>query len=279
MATSPVPEWIWSWPVMHGGGLEASRRLKDRSEARMRRVDRIAPGHALTTHHCRARCPDLRLARSRRRAGSPTTPSGEGDVNTLVFDLARSAASASATWFGSKRSGTTSGPGRALNLVDAALVERAARLIVDHVWNGEASVRVRWLTVAGCVCCRRCDTSGRRSAPVLRRQLLQERDGRPANAYVRWTERIGRRSADRRWSLAVASGYHRRRSLSVTHDVVPTIELDVWSHTTDGAGVNASDWRRDQRTGLTARGVIDGRRRREIARPRASATRSTPART
>lgn len=237
--TSPVPDVDLVWPVMHAGGLEASRRLKDRSEARMRRADRIAPGQAVATILAALDSPtyawhDLAPGRF------TDSPTGKGDVNTLLFDLAdRRFGYDLARLEDLRRDVRTRAT---LNLVDAALWSEVIGLIVDHVWNGETSVRVRWL-----------EAGDLRLLPAIRYEWspfgpeyyvgtqfkLSPASKTTGMAYVRWTERIGddrQTGAGASVSLPPFAATFARR----THEIVPALDVDVWSHTIHGAGVNAS---------------------------------------
>lgn len=235
--TSPVPIDVdLVWPAMHGGGLEASRRFKDRSERLMRRADRVAAGHVLATVIAALDAPiyawhDLAPGRF------TSYPTGEGDVNTLIFDLAERRFGTDAVRLEALRHDVRARS--SLNLADSALWSEVAGLIVDYVWNGETSVRIRWLEVGTL-----------RLLPSIRYEWSpfgpeyyagsQFKTARTAgSAYVRWTERIG---DDRQTGagLAIALPAFTAAFARRTHDIVPTLDVDVWSHTLYGAGVNAS---------------------------------------
>jgi hypothetical protein len=237
--TTPVPDVDLVWPVMHAGGLEASRRLKDRSDARMRRRDRIAPGHALTSIIAALDAPiyawhDLAPGRF------TDTPSGEGDVNTLIFDLAERRFGYDLVRLEELRHDVRTRS--TLNLADAALWSELVGLIVDHVWNGETSVRVRWLEVGALQLLPSIRYEWSPFGPeyyVGSHFKLAKGSKTSGMAYVRWSERIGpdrQTGAGASLTLPAFSRTFARR----VHQVVPTIELDVWSHTTYGAGLNAS---------------------------------------
>jgi len=222
---NPIPTEPPAAAVIHGGGLEASRRLKDRSEARMLRADRVAPGHALAAIVASLDAPlyafhDLSEERFSREF--------LGDVLTLVRDLAdRRAGYDPAALERTRHQVRTR---MVLNLLDAALWSETYGLVADHVWNGDPSVRIRWFHVG------RADV-----LPSLRYELspfgpeyyvgtLFRASGARGSAYGRWTERIG---DDRQVGGGVALS---RWSVG---RITPRVTLDAWSHTADGFGMHA----------------------------------------
>jgi hypothetical protein len=234
--TAPMPEGDLVNAALQGGGLEASRRLKDRAEARMRRAARVAPGHALAAIFAAVDAPIYAwrdLPPSRFEGGL----TGYGDVSNLVFDLARRR-------FGYDldklddlrrhvRTRTT------LNLVDAGLWSEAFGLLVDHVWNGEPSVRVRWLPVAGVRLLPSVRDEWSPYGPEYYVGTQFKTSQTTGAAYLRWTEHIG---SDRQTGAGASMSFP---SISTTiagrdHLIVPTVDLDVWAHTTEGFGVHAS---------------------------------------
>jgi hypothetical protein len=243
---SPMPEGELVTAVIHGGGLEASRRFKDRAEARMRRTPRIAPGHALATIIASMDMPiyvwhDLSPGRFSE------VPSGKGDINTLLFDLA-------ARRFGYDVFAAHEGGqgldelenlrhrvrARAtLNLLDAALWSEVAGFTVDHIWKGEESVRVRWLSIGGVGVLPWVRYEWSPYGPEYYAGSHVRTSRMTANAYVRRTETLrGERQTGGGASLSLPS-------LSTTfggrdHDLVPTFELDLWSRTSEGSGGHAS---------------------------------------
>jgi hypothetical protein len=211
--------------VVHGGGLEASRRLKDRAEMRMVFADRVAPGHALAAIVASLDAPlyafyDL----------SPERFSYEslGDVLTLVRDVGNRRRP-----FEPQAIDKIRGQVRRrmmLNAIDAALWSETYGLVVDHIWNGDRAARIRWLRVGNA-----------RILPALRYELspygpeyyagtLFRVRGTRGRAYGRWTERIG---PDRQVGGGVALS---RWTLG---GVTPRIDIDAWSHTSDGFGMHA----------------------------------------
>jgi hypothetical protein len=223
----PFPEDPLVTAAIHGGGLEASHQLKDRAEARMLRAERVAPGHALASIVASLDAPLYAL-----RDLSPGTfgDGRPGDVITLVTDLhdRRSA-------LGTSRLEDLRHHVRTrtmLNLLDAALWSETAGLLGDHLWRGEADVRVRWLPIAGV-----------RVLPSMRYELsplgpeyyvrtLYRAFGASGTAYGRWTERIG---PDRQ----VGGGFSLSRwsTPRILPRVSPTVTIDAWSHTVDGFGL------------------------------------------
>jgi hypothetical protein len=124
-------------------------------------------------------------------------------------------------------------------------------LVVDHVWNGETSVKVRWLRAGDL-----------RLLPSLRYEWSpfgpeyyagsHFKTARTSGVgYVRWTERIG---GDRQSGAGASLALPRFPATLArrVHEVVPTVDVDVWSHTTHGAGLNVSvgaelgDWPSDR---------------------------------
>jgi hypothetical protein len=211
--------------VVHGGGLEASRRLKDRSEARMLRADRVAPGHALAAIVASLDAPlyafyDLSEERFSREF--------LGDVLTLVRDLADRRAVHNGA--GLERVRHQVRTRMVLNLLDTALWSETYGLIADHVWAGDPSVRIRWFHAG------RVDV-----LPSLRYELspfgpeyyvgtLFRGSGARGSAYGRWTERIG---DDRQVGAGVAL------SRWTMWRITPRVTVDGWSHTADGFGMHA----------------------------------------
>jgi hypothetical protein len=225
LGLDPIPPEPPALAVIHGGGLEASRRLKDRSEARMLRADRIAPGHALAAIAASLDAPiyafhDLSEATFYR--------AWEGDVLTLVRDLADRRGLYDAGSLDRVRHQVRTR--MALNLLDTALWSETYGLIVDSVWSGERSVRIRWLRVGGASV-----------LPSLRYELspfgpeyyvgtLFRAGGATGTAYGRWTERIG---DDRQVGGGLALSRWSFRG------VTPRLIVDAWSQTADGFGLHA----------------------------------------
>ena len=231
---TPPGELVTS--VIHGGGLEASRRFKDRAEARMRRTDRIAPGHALATIMASMEMPiyawhDL----SPDRFGE--APSGRGDIDMLVFDLAYRWPVTSLGELENLRHRVRA---RALlNLLDAGLWSEVAGFAVDHVWKGEESARVRWLS-AGAV----------KVLPWMRYEWSPYGPEYYAGSHFRTSRTSGnayvRRAAALRGDHQIGAGGSvslaplSRTFAGRAHEIVPTLEFDLWSHTSEGRGVHAS---------------------------------------
>ena len=234
--TSSTPPGVLVTPVIHGGGLEASRRFKDGAEARMRRTERIAPGHALATIAAAMEMPiyawhDLSPGRF------SNVPSGEGDIDTLVFDLAYRLPVTSLGELDQLRHRVRA---RALlNLLDSGLWSEIAGLAVDHVWNGEESARVRWLP-AGAV----------KVLPWIRYDWSPYGPEYYAGSHFRTSRMNGnayvRRAAALQGDRLMGAGASvSMPSLSRTfagrdHEIVPTLEFDLWSHTSEGRGVHAA---------------------------------------
>ena len=233
---SPLPPGELVTPVIHGGGLEASRRFKDRAEARMRRTDRIAPGHALAAIMASMDMPiyawhDLSPGRF------SGMPSGEGDIDTLVFDLAYRLPVTSLGELDQLRHRVRARS--TLNLLDTALWSEMAGFAVDHVWKGEESARVRWLSVGTAKLLPWMRYEWSPYGPEYYAGSHFRTSGTSGNAYVRRASALrGNRQTGAGASVSLSP-------LSTTfagraHEIVPTLELDLWSHTTEGRGVHAS---------------------------------------
>ena len=234
VALSEFPETPPAKAVLHGGGLEASRRLKDMSEWRMTRADRIPSGQALATVLASLDTPiyafgDLSPGQFR--------DSPEGDVITLVFDLARRRGIDPPGFDRTRHDVRTRA---ALNLLDAALWTETLGLLRDYVWNGETSVRVRWLHIGGAEMLPSARYELSPFGPEYYVGSYFKALGTTARAYGRWTERI---VADR---LTGGGGSFQLPSLvgaanGFRGGAVPaTVTVDAWSHTVDGFGMHAS---------------------------------------
>lgn len=190
----------------------------------MLRGERIAPGHALAAISASLDAPlyafrDLSPERFRREY--------LGDVLSLVRDFAdRSAGDDPAALERLRHQVRTR---MILNLVDTALWSEAYGIVTDHVWDGEAAVRVRWIALGDV-----------RILPALRYELspfgpeysvgtLFRAFGSSGRAYGRWTESI---DGDRlvggglmlsRWSI---------------RGITPALTIDAWSDPQDGAGLH-----------------------------------------
>ena len=235
VALTPIPEAPPAPAVLHGGGLEASRRLKDVSEWRMARAERISSGQALAAIAAALDMPAYAFGDLSPEKFRESTP---GDVITLVTDIARRRGTTDPVELDRLRHQVRSRA--ALNLLDAGLWTETLGLVRDHVWNGEGSVRVRWLNVGGA-----------RVLPSVRYELSPfgpeyyvgsyfKVRGTTARAYGRWTERTG---ADR---LTGGGGSFLLPSIvgaakGVRGGAVPaTVTIDAWSHSVDGLGMHAS---------------------------------------
>ena len=149
-------------------------------------AERIAPGHALAAVMGSLDAPLYALENLSPRSFAEGFP---GDVRTLVYDLhERRSAYGTASLDDIRQHVRIRST---LNLLDAALWSETVGLLGDHVWRGEADVRVRWLQLAGA-----------RVLPSVRYELsplgpeyyvrtLYRAFGASGTAYGRWTERIG----------------------------------------------------------------------------------------
>jgi hypothetical protein len=210
------------------GGLEASRRLKDRSEASLWRAERAAPGHALATIIASL---DLPIYAWHNLSADGSSDSGDrnGDPIRVLEILARrngvnGAAARDALRTHMRRHSTW-------NLADTMLWSLAYGLVRDHLWNGERGLAVRWLRIGGVDW-----LPGVRYewTPLGAESSVRSHHRTAAHVgttYVRWTERLaGQRLLGAGGSVSWQAG----RSLT------PRVDVDAWSHTADGAGLHAA---------------------------------------
>ena len=220
-------------PSVHGGGMTASRVLKDRAEAIMLRADRVAPGAALAAIISSLDAPVY--AQSNLYPGRFTEEWQPGDVSTYVRDW----------WDRQARPGQTSlddirshvRTRSALNFLDTALWSETIGLLGDHVWRGETDVRIRWLQVGGVGLLPSVRYEFSPIGPEYYVRTHYRALGAVGTAYGRWTEQIGE---DRQ----VGGGLSLSRWS--TSRVAPSATIDVWSHTAEGVGVRgevAADFR------------------------------------
>jgi hypothetical protein len=234
--TSMMPPGVLVTPVIHGGGLEASRRFKDRAEARMRRTDRIAPGHALATIAASMDMPiytwhDL----SPGRFGD--VPSGEGDINTLVFDLACRLPVTSLGELDQLRHRVRARA--SLNVLDSALWSEFVGFAVDHIWNGEELARVRWLSAGPVNVLPWMRYEWSPYGPEYYAGSHFKTSRMNGNGYVR---RTGALQGDRQMGAGASVSLPplSRTFAGRDHEIVPTLEFDLWSLTSEGGGVHGS---------------------------------------
>ena len=234
VALSPFPEAPPAEAVLHGGGMEASRWLKDRSESRMTRVNLISPGQAVATIAASLDTPQYAfndLSREQFR-DSPV-----GDVISLVHDLARRRSTEPSAVDHVRRDVRTRA---ALNLLDAALWTETYGLLHDYVWNGDKSVRVRWLSIGGAALLPSVRYELSPFGPEYYVGSYFKVLGTTARAYGRWTERIGSERLTGGGGSFVVPTLTGGAKGAGGHAVPATITIDVWSHTVDGAGMHAS---------------------------------------
>jgi hypothetical protein len=226
-ATTPMPDDPLARTSTHGGGLEASWRLKDLAESRFLRTDRALLGSAIAAVAAGLDTPVYALVN--------LGPDGfgddgrQGDVSTLVLEYARRnrydqnrpalhAARRNVRWRA------------ALNFADTAMWSEIAGIMIDHVWNGRRDVRIRWLPLG------RVDV-----LPSFRYVVSPIGPEYYLRSHVRAAGIAG--TAYWRWSERIAGDSQRGGGLSLTRPpwrhVTPTVTLDVWSHTTRGFGMRA----------------------------------------
>lgn len=207
------------------GGFEGSRRLKDRSEAFMWRAERLRAGHALTSIIASLDLPlyawhtlsPAQFAPGNAPRGDPaeilrilTTAGEPGQIVGLEPARGRMRARA------------------LLNLVDYGLWTLTYGVLVDHLWNGEDGVEVRWLRIAGVdvIPSLRYEWGPLGTEYYIRSHY---RTARIAGlGYVRWSEAL-----DDERQVGVGASILLRQP-----PITPRLDLDLWSHTADGAGVH-----------------------------------------
>ena len=204
------------------GGFEASRRLKDRSEALLWHAGRVAPGHALA-----AIIASLDLPVYAWHSLAPSNLAEPGDPARILSIVVRDRDA----WleFDDYRVRMRRRP--SWNLIDSAVLTLAYGLVRDHLWRGDRGVHVRWLRLGGL-----------RLLPGVRYEWTSigaeyalrshYRAGSIAGlGYLRWTERF--RNA-RQFGVGGSASWEVRASVRSRAD------LDLWSHTHDGAGAHGA---------------------------------------
>jgi hypothetical protein len=210
------------------GGFEASRYLKDRTEARYWTKDRISPGHALVSIVSALDLPLYawwNLAPGQFDDGFPL-----GDPAAVLSILQTKKLLAGEPYnLDPARSRMRSKA--LLNFIDTSLWSLVYGLLGDHAWKGEDGVRVRWLRVRGLELLPSVRYELTANAPEYHVRS-QFRTARFAGAgYVRWSERVDdARQVGAGGSLALRG----------TRRVRPRLDLDTWSHTRDGAGLHGA---------------------------------------
>lgn len=210
------------------GGFEAARHLKDQTEIRYWSKDRISLGHALVSIVSALDLPVYalhNLAPGQFEDGFPL-----GDVAAVLSILQTKKLLAGEPYvLDPERRRIRS---RALlNFADTSLWSLIYGVVVDHAWNGEDGLRVRWQRVRG------LDLM-----PSVRYELTaigpeyhvrsQFRTTRLAGlGYVRWSEQV-----DDARQVGFGGSIAPRRS----GRVMPRLDLDLWSHTRDGTGVHGA---------------------------------------
>ena len=174
-------------PSVHGGGMTASRVLKDRAEAIMLRSDRVAPGSALAAIISSLDTPAY--AQANLYSGRFTEEWQPGDVSTYVRDWYDRQARPGQTSLDDIRSHIRTRS--ALNFLDAALWSETIGLLSDYVWRGETDVRMRWLKVGGVGLLPSVRYEFSPIGPEYYVRTHYRALGAVGTAYGRWTERIG----------------------------------------------------------------------------------------
>jgi hypothetical protein len=204
------------------GGFEASRRLKDRSEALLWHADRVAPGHALAAIIASLDLPVY--AWQSLAPGNLAEPGDPARILSIVvrdrdawleFDDYRSRMRRRASW----------------NVVDSALWMLTYGLVRDHLWRGDRGVPVRWLRIGGAELLPgvRYEWTSIGAEYALRSHY---RAGEVAGlGYVRWTERFGN---------ARQFGTGGSASWDINASLRSRVDLDLWSHTRDGGGAHGA---------------------------------------
>jgi hypothetical protein len=215
---------------IQGGGLEASRRLKDVSERRMLHHKSVAPGYAVTAISGSIDVPLYAFWNlNPDKFNSPTRGFPAGDVGKFVRELVNRRGGADGDAF--ERARRQVRARTALNLLDFGLWTQTVGVFRDYIWNGDNGVPVRWLTIG------RIDL-----IPAMRYELSPigpeyyvrghyRVSSRSGTAYLRWTERIG---AERQTGVGFSvSGWR-------LHKLMPQADVDLWSHSTRGRGMHVA---------------------------------------
>ena len=204
------------------GGFEASRRLKDRSEALLWQAERVAPGHALAAILASVDLPIY--AWHSLAAANLAEPGDPARILSIVvrdrdgwleFDAYRARMRRRASW----------------NLIDSAMWTLGYGFVRDHLWRGESGVNVRWLRIAGVQLLPgvRYEWTSIGAEYALRSHYRA--GGVAGLGYVRWTERF---------TNARQFGAGGSASWRVRDSVRSRLDVDLWSHTRDGAGAHGS---------------------------------------
>lgn len=204
------------------GGFEASRRLKDRSEALLWHANHVSPGHALASIIA-----SLDLPVYAWQSLAPDNLAEPGDPARILsivvrdrdawleFDDYRSRMRRRASW----------------NVIDSALWMLTYGLVRDHLWRGDDGVAVRWLRIGSV-----------RLLPGVRYEWTSigaeyavrshyRAGGAAGFGYVRWSERF---ASARQVGAGGSASWDLRESVSAR------VDLDLWSHTRDGAGAHGT---------------------------------------
>jgi hypothetical protein len=205
------------------GGEEASKTLKERGERAMRGESRIAAGHALTVILASL---DLPLYAYGNLAPDQTQ---FGDLTRFVSLVARQRGRLDPVSLDRVR-----GSVRArsmLNLLDVSLWGLAYGVAHDHVWRGDAGVRVPWLRVGSARFIPAMQYSVTPIGPEYAART-HIRSGRwSGSGYVRWSERVG---SDRQIGVGGSiAGW-------VVRGMRPNLAADVWSHSAAGGGLHGA---------------------------------------
>lgn len=210
------------------GGFEASKHLKDRTEARYRTRDRISPGHALVSIASTLDLPVYAFQNLSAGEFEDGVPLGDPAAVLSILETKKLLAGEPLRLDAARRRMRT----RALlNLADTSLWSLVYGVLGDHVWKGEDGVRVRWLRFGSV-----------ELLPSVRYELTalapeyhvrsQFRTGRFVGAgYIRWSERV-----DDARQVGIGGSIAPRQS----GWIAPRIDVDIWSHTRDGAGIHGA---------------------------------------
>jgi hypothetical protein len=204
------------------GGFEASRRLKDRSEALLWHTGRVAPGHALAAIIASLDLPVY--AWYSLAPGNLAEPGDPARVLSIVvrdrdawleFDDYRSRMRRRASW----------------NLIDSALWTLAYGLARDHLWRGDRGVPVRWLRIGGVDLLPGVRYEWTSIGPEYAVRSHYRAGGVAGLGYFRWTERFGN---------ARQFGAGGSASWDIDASLRSRVDLDLWSHTRDDGGAHGA---------------------------------------
>lgn len=210
------------------GGFEASRVLKDRTEARYWTKDRISAGHALVSIVSALDLPIYALHNLAPAEFENGVPLGDPAAVLSILETKKLLAGEPFRLDAARRRMRSR---TLLNLLDTSLWSLVYGVLGDHVWNGEDGVRVRWLRLGELELLPSVRYELTALAPEYHLRT-QFRTARFAGAgYVRWSEPV-----DDARQIGAGGSLTPRAIRRIT----PRVDLDAWSHSRDGAGLHGA---------------------------------------